>query len=266
MKRATVLIRPKAHYRQEAFCEGLRRLGYDVRTGHDGAIPDPADVLVTWNRTGTAARAAEQFEAAGAAVIVCENGYCGADEKGRRLYAMALGGHNGAGVWPSGGPERWDALGIEVAAWRRTGRHILICPQRGIGPPATRQPSCWTEAVMARLRVVTDRPLVVRSHPGRLPALRSLAWDLRDCWAVVVWASNCATHALIAGVPVFFEGPYMVMAGAAVRGTRWIEAPPRDEPTPLPMRHATFRRLAWAQWRVAEIASGEAVARLLACR
>ena len=61
--------------------------------------PKPGDLVVVWNRYGNYEAEALRFEAAGAAVIVMENGYLGHHEdefrklfaaNGEQLYAMAL--------------------------------------------------------------------------------------------------------------------------------------------------------------------------------
>jgi hypothetical protein len=168
--------------------------------------PSPGDVLVIWNRYGRFAAEADRFEAAGCDVLVCENGYVGRDAEGRQYYAIALGGHNGAGRYYVGGAERWERLGIALKPWRTDGEHVLVCPQRGIGPPGVAMPRDWARDVVQRLGAFTGRRIVVRPHPGNRPPERSLSADLDGVWAMVVWSSNCATEALIEGVPAMVGG------------------------------------------------------------
>ena len=136
-------------------------------------------------------------------------------------------------------------------------RHILVCPQRGIGPNRQAQHPAWPQDVTARLKALTQRPVRVRPHPGLGPGTVPIAQDLEGCWAVVTWASGAGIHALVAGVPVFFEAKHWILADAAERDIKTIESPA------LPERLPAFERLACAQWTVAEIASGEAFRRLL---
>lgn len=267
MPRAWCLIREQVHYRREAFRGGLEKAGYQLCLGGPPAPPRPGDILVIWNRYGHMEEWARKFEVGGGRVLIAENGYLGNDENGRQYYAIALSGHNGSGSWPSGGiplPKsedfggRWARLGIELKPWRADGEHVLVCPQRGIGPKQYAQLPGWEESVVNRLRALTRRPIRVRPHPGRKAPERTLAEDLANCWALVTWASNAGTHALVAGIPVFFEGTYWVCAGAGERSVQRIERPAYPERLPV------FERLAWAQWSVAEIASGEPFRRLLA--
>jgi len=257
--RAWCLIREAPHYRSEAFRAGLARAGYDVRAGEPSNF-GPGDVLTVWNRYGHFDQYARQFEARGARVIVAENGYLGADTDGRQRYALALGQHNGGGIWPRDDGSRWRALNIGIKPWRKDGAHVLVCAQRGIGPDRYAQPQIWPQDVERRLKALTARPVRVRLHPGnwqKEPPRIPLTEDLRGCWCVVTWASGAGIHALLVGIPVIYEGPWWILAGAASRDIAVVDDPP------LPARESAFERLACAQWTVEEIESGEPFRRLL---
>jgi hypothetical protein len=247
--------------RHSAIETGLKACGYKITRGAGPGCPD--DVLVTWTvHRGHKENAARKFEAAGGRVIVAEEAYF-RRVNGEKCFALALHDHNGAGRWPSGGPERWDRLGIELKPWRRDGRHVLVSEQRQIGSAAMASPPGWHEKMAERLRGLTDRPVVIRWHPkSRAEPAKArqqppLEAALKDCWSVVTWASAIAGPALVAGVPVFVEAPHHVLDGAVERDVANIEA------AAYPDRPPAFRRLAWAQWSIAEIASGAAFERLL---
>lgn len=263
--RAYSLIRPGPWYRRQAFDAGLRRAGFDVA---DGAGPGrPGDVLLMWNRYGHWHDAGERFEREGGTVVVAENGYLGAGgsspkfdvhpggPKPEHYYALGIGWHNGRGAWPAGGPERFQALGVELAPWRTVGHHILVCPNRSFGVGEQVQPEGWAESCAARLRKQTTRPVRIRTHPGTDKPARDLREDLKGAWAVVVWSSSVAQHALAAGIPTYIEAPFQIVKDAGASG-------PIDAPTP-PDRRPHFERLAWAQWRIEEIETGEPFRRLL---
>lgn len=253
---AVCTIRPLPHYRREAFLAGLKAAGYAIISSGSEPKLKPTDLYVTWNRYGANADGAWAWERRGGLVLVVENGYVGADAEGRQYYAIAADAHNGAGCWPEPTHDRLAALNIDFKPWRTRGDHILICGARGIGPPGQAQPPGWELQTYDRLKKLTKRPIRVRRHPGANAPSTPLADDLRGCWAVVTWGSNCATEALIAGIPVFYCGPFIATAGAAIRGIESIENPLSVD------RLATFQRLAWMQWSVAEIESGEPFARL----
>ncbi len=64
---------------------GFKAAGYALV--QDISAPRPDDVLVTWNRKPINSSRIEFFEAAGAKVIVAENGYIGRDDQGVKLIS-----------------------------------------------------------------------------------------------------------------------------------------------------------------------------------
>jgi len=250
--RALSLLRDSQHYRADAFASGLRAQGFEVveTLSH----PGPDDVLLVWNRSGARDTQARRFEAAGARVVVAENGYLGKDWRGDKWFALALGHHCGAGAWPDGGPQRWDALDVELEPWRDSGTQTLVLEQRGIGEPGIASPAGWADSVATLMH---GR---VRRHPGAGPVAVTLRDDLADVCQVVTWASGAALLALTMGVPVFYGFPRWIGAPAARSMFTFKSMEPRRDDE---ARLAMFRRLAWAQWTLAEIESGYAFERLL---
>jgi hypothetical protein len=236
--RAYLNLRHGVPERRAAFTKGLQALGYEV---HDG-LPkstEKGDVLVTWNRIGVADQRARQCKRRGGHVIVTENSSWGNDFAGKRWYYLAKNYHNTAGCFPTGGPERWDSLGVRLDDFRTSGETVLL-PQRGIGSPPTRMPSGWAKKALNRYG---GR---IRSHPGTKDCV-PLEHDLRFCGRVITWGSGAAIKALMMGIPVVSEMP------------GWVGHQSNTDETRLAM----FRRLAWAQWTLEEIATGEPFARLI---
>lgn len=237
---------------------GARAAGYTVHDARN-EIPHgrPGDVLMTWNLHGVRESEAAAFRAAGGEVIVWEEGYTRYLHPVKH-FAAALDGHNGSGRWFPDGPHRWRALGLDMAPWRADGDHILVCGQRGIGARAMASPAGWHDDVARRLRKITDRPVVVRPHPGKNKATAPpLEQQIAGAWAVVVWSSASALRALLMGVPVFYEAPHHVLEEAMTRGVEQVERPP------TPDRLEAMERMAWAQWSMDEIAAGEPFRHLL---
>ncbi len=242
--------------RQGAILAGLKRAGYRIVHGLGGP-KSPNDVLVTWTlHRGCKENAARAFEAAGGRTIVCEEAYF-RRVRGEKHFAIALGDHNGAGRWRIGGPERWESFGIGLKPWRKDGEHIIVREQRGIGSARMASPPLWHDQAIARLRQLTHRPIVLRRHPRNAPDQEPLETALANCWAVVTWASAIAAQALALGVPVFYEAPHIVCAGACRRGVEQIETPLKGDRLPA------LERLAWAQWSMSEIACGDPFRTLL---
>lgn len=265
--RAFSLIREAPWYRRQAFEAGLKRAGYEFFH----RMPDRAsrgDVLVIWNRYGGNHEIAARFEREGGVVLVAENGYLGAGGSSPKFdvhpggpkpwhyYALARGFHNGRGTWPEGGPERFEALGVELKPWRTHGEYILLCPNRSFGVGEQIMPANWAERAAERIRRQTKCPVRIRKHPGNdEPKANPLARDLEGARAVFVWSSSVALHALAEGIPTYIAAPYQVVKAAGASG-------PLDAIV-APERRPVFERMAWAQWRLEEIESGEPFRNLL---
>lgn len=251
MPRACLLIRPDVRARWQAFQTGLSRCGFVAQT--ELSNPTADDVLVIWNRHRLAGQA-RQFEAAGARVIIAENGWLNSIDGTKRI-ALQLGHHNGVGRWNEGVEDRWALLGLDLTPWRADGGHLLVLAQRGIGEPGVAQPRGWVESIVSQLRSRTRRQIIVRPHPGNHEPPLEPDWS--QCWAAVTWASGAAIKAIVAGVPVFYGLDKWIGAGAALPVTADIEQPFLGDRLPM------LRRLAWAQWGLSELATGEPFARLL---
>lgn len=256
MRSAACALPDSIHYQRDLFAKGLRAAGFEVSI-RPSPSPGPEDVLLIWNRRSVDEAHARRYEAVGAKVIVVENGYLGSETKPPRSYAIALSHHLGAGTWFVGKEDRWSALGIELMPWRRTGTHLLILPQRGIGEPGVAMPSGWVEQTLKRLRGLTERPIKIRRHPGPRPH-PPMDSDLADSWAAVTWGSGAGIKAIIAGIPVFHDFPLWVGAPAARFGLDHIEDPFLGDRLPM------LRRLAWAQCDHSQIENGEPFRCLLA--
>lgn len=234
--RAWLNLRHPDSARADAFRAGLCRLGFQPT---DGVMvtPGDGDILITWNRIGIGAAAARAFEAQGRPVVAVENATWGNGFVGSSWLTMARGFHNLAGRFPVGDSARWDDLGVRMSEFRSRGETVIL-PSRGIGPRETAMPKDWPQRFAGRGRI--------RPHPGRHPG-KPLADDLAHAATVITWGSGAAVQALLWGVRVESHLP------------GWIAEQDNTEHGRLEM----FRRLAWAQWRLSEIASGEAIARLL---
>lgn len=234
--RAYLNLRLTLPARVAIFSAGLKRIGYSIELGLTEK-PLPGDLLVTWNRIGLADRCAQRFESLGMPVLVAENAAWGNRFAGEDWYTIARDRHNTAGCFDVGGPERWDRLYVGLEPERVVGETVIL-PQRGIGSQPTAMPPGWADKA---LRQHGGR---IRPHPGRRPCT-PLRADLAAARKVVTWGSGAAILAALWGCEVASEMP------------GWIGA---HDPAG---RLAMFRRLAWAQWRLSEIESGEAFARLL---
>lgn len=143
-----------------------------------------------------------QAQAAGRDWYYADNGYMRPGHfVGYYRITRNAAQHDGQGETDG---KRFAALGIELAPWRASGSHIVVCPPsvawaQTIGLDLF----AWMRKTELALRSVTDRPLIWRSKQAGEP----LAHVLRNAWALVTYSSNAAVDALIAGVPVICTAP-----------------------------------------------------------
>lgn len=119
--------------------------------------------------------------------------------------------------------DRFRALGIDVDAVERRGDYVLVTG-RSAADAGTVGESYgeWERMICARLRLATDRPIVLREKP-RNPRIDiagvihdenpSCDTMMRGAWAVVCRSGNIGADAVLHGVPVWAEsGPGAVFA------------------------------------------------------
>lgn len=182
----------------------------------------------------------------------------------------------GVYFWNNPDPARWALIsrntGITLKDWRSNGNHILLCLQRNGGwSMGTYDIRDWAEQTVRVLRQYSNRPILLRPHPGDRTArqhIKQLAHtlgvkisspnstlldDLKNCWAVVNHNSSPTVAAAIEGYPVFVTDPEKSQA-ADVANTDLSQI---EHPT-MPERQAWIERIAMAHWNQEEIASGAA--------
>lgn len=157
--------------------------------------------------------------------------------------------HDGTGPATS---DRFKAFRRQIMPYSKGGRHILVCPNSAVyfglhGMDV----QAWLAETVATIRQYTDRPIRVRWKTDR--ALRPIAEDLVDCWAVVVYSSAAALDALIAGVPVFTLAPFAASYRMGLSDLSKIEAPIYPGG-----RDGFLSNLAANQWSLQEILRGDA--------
>lgn len=244
MKTAYLNLRHGVPERRVAWRSGLERCGFNVV---DVDVPRSIrpkrdnDIFVSWNRHVDGGEAADRFNAAGCKVLITENATWGNGFQGGQWYTIGRDYHNVAGMFPDGGPERWDALGVQLEPFRTGPGEQVVLASRGIGPQRYRQPFNWPTGAA---RTYGAR---IRHHPAGRGTIDDLRADLAGCWRVITWGSGAAVLALMWGISVESHMP------------GWIAKQDNTDAGRLAM----LRRLAWAQWRMSEIASGEPIARLL---
>lgn len=155
--------------------------------------------------------------------------------------------HDGSGTAT---PGRFEAFGRPVRPWRKSGAHVLICPNSpvyfalfGLDVYA------WVREVSSTLALYTTRPIRVRWKTQSTP----IASDLVNCWAVVTFTSAAGLDALIEGVPVITLSDIAATARMGSRSLAEVENPQRPDG-----REQFLWNLADQQWTLSEIRAGVA--------
>lgn len=156
--------------------------------------------------------------------------------------------------------------------WRNTGNHIVIFAQRpkGWNMFGTDQDQ-WLTDTISKIRAVTDRPIVVRMHPGdgqrqvQIDKLKqnfgnkifvsnkeSIRDDLKDCWTTVGYNSTPNVVAAIEGVPGYVEDPvHSWAADIAFTDLSQLVDPP------LADRESWIHKIANIHWSNDEVKNGD---------
>ena len=172
-------------------------------------------------------------------------------------------------------PKKWQSiskdLDINVKPYRTSGDHILICLQRNGGwSMKGLNVMDFCHDTIRKIRKQSDRPIVVRAHPGdgkaaqylklSIPGVRismgkPIQEDLKNAWATVVYNSSPGVASLIEGVPAFQIDPdpnYSMFSEVANTTLKRLEDPKLFE------RQEWLERISMCHWKFSETMSGEA--------
>ena len=204
-----------------------------------------------------------------------------------KLYHKHYSRYSMDGVFPTTGnyfwdnpdPNRWKQISsdlhLNLKDWKVNGDHILLACQRNGGwSMAGYNVINWVNSTVAELRKYTDRPIIVRGHPGDKNARNYLAqkgvdWklssnekiidDFKNAWATITYNSSPGVASAIEGVPVFVTDPNARVSQAfdvANINLSNIENPKTFD------RQPWVEKLSMCHWKFEEISNGSAWAHI----
>jgi hypothetical protein len=187
------------------------------------------------------------------------------------------------GVFPTTGnyfrdnpdPNRWQQisrdLNIQLKDWRTNGNHILICTQRNGGwSMKGLNVSQWLEKTVDEIKKYSNRPIVVRGHPGdkaaatylkskpgryTVSANEHILQDFANAWSVVTYNSTPAVAASIEGIPAFITDPVPQTSQAYSVANYTLSTIENPE---LKDRQLWIEKLAMCHWNFSELSNGSA--------
>jgi len=256
-----------------AFQQGLNQLGF-AHSSHDMS----ADVAVIWSVLWSGRMRYNQavwqhFKKLGRPVIVLEVGML---QRGH-TWKMGINGTGSAAFYGHDlDLQRPSKLNLQLKPWQQSGDDVVIALQRDdseqwVGLPPTEK---WLKQTVDQLRQVTQRSIVIRSHPRRevvvlpgcvidKPLHMPNSYDdfdfnraLKNAWAVINWNSGPGSQAIMSGVPAFV-GPCSLAAPVANLDLLQIENPNK------PDRNQWLVEVSHTEWTIDEIATGYPLSRLL---
>lgn len=173
------------------------------------------------------------------------------------------------------GDTNWNKIkkdyNMDLKPWRNNGRHILITLQRPLGWSMRGFDLMnWLEETFKKIKENSDRPIVIRWHPGDWksfpiyqpilkkynvsisPQEKQITEDLIDCWALVCHNSTPSSVATIEGIPAFItDDPGYCQAGE-VSNTDFNKL---ENPTLLD-RDLWIKKIAQCHWNFEDTKSG----------
>lgn len=171
---------------------------------------------------------------------------------------------------------RWQKVkqcyGFQERDWNTQGNNILITLQRNGGwSMGNVTIQSWLDKIIPEIRQHTDRPIVIRPHPGNTTIVPTLNWpsklnvrlstepdikkELDQTWATVTFNSSPGVASLIWGVPVWVTDPNPTRSQCwpwASKDLSQLENPPR------PARQTFYDKIAQCHFNAEELDSGEA--------
>jgi hypothetical protein len=249
-----------------AIQEGALRHG-DIVQGEEGfeRVRD-VDGLVLFGIGGYSRDIFDAYQKAGKDVVFWDKGYL----RGGGWYRVAVNCFQPSPFFLSNlrsPPTRFDALGVDLRAYKKTGDTILFDGAsnkyllwHGFGDLTE-----WGSKVVEQIARHTDLPIIYRPRPtheiahikpvdGAQLSQAPLDEDLSRARVVVSYGGNIGWDCAVAGVPHFAMGDSVARA---ISETDWTKLDQPRIPT-VAARRQWFYDVAYCQYRLEEIAIGQA--------
>lgn len=257
----TALRSPHQNEHMQAAFDGLKALGIESRITHSSQYITTKHVACWGWRTGKLLRDR------GHEVLVFERGYVGDRFKYSSIMWNGLNGFGEAPDYPDDGGERFRKHGGTIKPWKRDGQYAVIMGQ--VPGDMSLRGRDLMSFYKEKAREISEHyniPVVFRPHPdlerrgikqhipGTLRSAGTLESDLHDAKFTVCFNSNSAVDSILSGVPCVVEDEGSMAWDVGSHSIYALRYPDRE---------AWAHQLAWKQWEIDEIRTGEALRGIL---
>ena len=182
-------------------------------------------------------------------------------------------------------PDRWNKIAkvknIKMKDWRKGGKNILICLNRGSGGYSAHGVNAadWAIKVYHELRKHTDRPIKIRQHPGMgYPSYHKdckklakhcsdhpdceliggrhdplhIMQDMKTAHSVIIFTSTAGAPAVVEGIPLFVEHSSSYLYSMRAGELKDIENPNYNI-----NRKQFLNDYGYSHWSIEELREGE---------
>ena len=182
-------------------------------------------------------------------------------------------------------PDRWNKIAkvknIKMKDWRKGGKYILICLNRGSGGYSAHGVNAadWAIKVYHELRKHTDRPIKIRQHPGMgYPSYHKdckklakhcsdhpdceliggrhdplhIMQDMKTAHSVIIFTSTAGAPAVVEGIPLFVEHSSSYLYSMRAGELKDIENPNYNI-----NRKQFLNDYGYSHWSIEELREGE---------
>tara|TARA_B100001057_G_C22637285_1_gene866764 strand:+ start:103 stop:864 length:762 start_codon:yes stop_codon:yes gene_type:complete len=146
--------------------------------------------------------------------------------------------HNGNGNYPD---DRFKKLNLKILDKKNSGNYIILSEPSDNMKKLYNVPK-WTDDTTALIKKYSDRKIIIHNKFSKEP----LNFLLENAWAFVSLQSTAGFMAMLNGVPSFFTDKTLSNIGKIEN----IENPT--------INYNIFNNLAYGQWTIKEIETGEA--------
>ena len=146
--------------------------------------------------------------------------------------------HDGAGKNPD---DRLNKLNLNFIEQKKLGDHIILSEPSEAMKKVYNVPD-WTDETIKLVKKYSDRKIIVHNKFSKEPLLELL----KNAWAFVSLQSTAGFMAMLNGVPAYFTDKTLINIGKLTE----IEKPT--------INYGIFNNLAYGQWTLKEMQSGEA--------